>query len=124
MKVLGVDWGSVRVGLALGSTEVGLADPVGDVQASLAENRIGKYWHDEGLDLIVVGVAEGKSADRAREFARSLSKKGFTVSLQDETLSTQEVQERMGKIKTEKRARIEHSLVAALILERWFEKQR
>lgn len=91
MKYLGVDWGEKKIGLALGSSETGLALPSGIVDDF---EHIEKLCRDEEIDVIVVGVARMRGGkwevgDELRGFVERLRRiEGVRVELTDERLTT------------------------------------
>jgi putative Holliday junction resolvase len=136
MRAAAVDFGSVRVGLAV-ADEIGLLahprpfldgrDPprvLRDHAALAAE---------EGIDVFVVGLPrrlegkEGPSARRAREFASALRKAtGVRVVLLDEWLTTREAKGRLrdqGLNEREQRGRID-SAAAAVLLQSYLDAER
>ena len=110
VRVLGIDFGQRRIGLALSDATATLARPWKTVaagetpraSAELVANivhavRAGNEPDAEDLDLIVVGVPKrlsGEDTDQsqpAREFVAALQKSsGMTVHAQDERLSSHE----------------------------------
>ena len=102
-RVLGVDAGERRVGVALSDQSRLLASPVGvfDRRAGLAPvlDALTDLVRRESVDEMVVGLplnadgSEGPQARRARDFARVASRVvGVPVSLWDERLSTREAE--------------------------------
>lgn len=110
MRVLGVDFGRRRIGLALSDASATLARPwktvaAGDTPHASAELvariveavRAGREPDADALDLIVVGLPRrlnGEDTDQsapAREFAAALEAScGVDVRSQDERLSSHE----------------------------------
>jgi putative pre-16S rRNA nuclease len=133
VRVLAIDLGSVRVGIAI-SDELGLMAhprphlPAGDPKALLAALR--QLALDEGIDRFVVGLprhlngAEGRGARDARRFAALLGKHtGLPVALVDEWLSTREAHARLregGNKQRDTRDRID-SAAAAILLQSWLD---
>jgi putative Holliday junction resolvase len=103
VKVLGVDWGRARIGVAV-SDETGLlARPLATVSApsrAAAAAEVGRLAAREGAQEIVVGLplnmdgTEGDSARSARAFSEVLASCGLPVTLWDERLSTVEGERR------------------------------
>ena len=98
MKLLGVDYGEKRVGLAV-TDELGiLAHPRGSVPRKCAAGEIENLAREEGVEEVVVGLplnmdgTEGPQAAIAREFADELRGRGLKVALFDERLSTVQAQ--------------------------------
>jgi putative Holliday junction resolvase len=133
VRVLAIDLGSVRVGIAI-SDELGLMAhprphlPGGDAKALLA--LIHRLALDEGVDRFVVGLprhlngAEGRGARDARRFAAALEKLStLPVTLVDEWLSTREAHARLregGSKQRDTRERID-SAAAAVLLQSWLD---
>ncbi|HWA75053.1 MAG TPA: Holliday junction resolvase RuvX [Polyangiaceae bacterium] len=136
MRAAAVDFGKVRIGLAVGD-ELGLMahprphldgrDPLKVVRelASLAAA--------EGIGIFVVGLprgldgAEGPAARRARKFAQRLKlASGVKVVLRDEWLTTREAKGRLsaqGLSEREQRQRID-SAAAAVLLQSYLDGER
>ena len=107
MTWLGVDLGDARVGLALSDPELTFAHPIGNVPAYGDSfhvlDEVVAIVEDEHVDHVVVGLPlllsgeEGRSARKARRWARNLAARleaasdgrpAPTVSLVDERLTT------------------------------------
>jgi putative holliday junction resolvase len=133
VRVLAIDLGSVRVGIAI-SDELGLMAhprphlPGGDAKALLA--ALQRLAVDEGVDRFLVGLprqlngAEGRSARDARRFASALARQTkLAVTLVDEWLSTREAHARLregGNKQRDTRSRID-SAAAAVLLQSWLD---
>lgn len=92
-KILGVDWGRRKIGLAL--SHGFLAQPFGVARVSSLEEGIEKVVRVvrvEKVDNVVVGVSEGEMGEEQRNFARGLKGelRNVPVGVWDETLSTYE----------------------------------
>ncbi len=83
MKVLGVDLGLARTGIAISDCNQVLASPfcvIKEKDSEVLAQRVGQICADEGIQRIVVGLpknmdgSEGASAQNARTFADLLSK--------------------------------------------------
>lgn len=99
MRVLGVDYGSARVGLALGDTETRIAAPWSVVSRKDDQQIIGavlELMQKEGIDLVVVGLPrplanQNRETDQARvilSFIDRLRAKGVNVQEENETWSS------------------------------------
>jgi putative Holliday junction resolvase len=100
VRVLGVDPGSKRIGLALSDEEARIAFPHSVVErgeggAAHAIARVADVARSEGVTHIVVGLplrldgTEGPEAKRARAFADALGRAtGLPVELVDERMTT------------------------------------
>jgi putative Holliday junction resolvase len=134
MRAAAVDFGTVRVGLAVGD-ELGLLahprpyldgrDPGKVVQELAALART------ENIDVFLVGLPknldgrEGLSARRARRFARMLAAASSArVVLVDERLSTREASQRLAEQGLDTRAQRERvdSAAAAVMLQSWLDR--
>lgn len=125
--VLGFDFGTRRIGTALGQRITGTARPLATVAVRDgrpdwdAIGRLVAQWRPEavvvGLPLNMDGTAQEMTA-RARRFGRQLEGRyGVAVHLVDERLSTREAARRLeeaGRPVTEL-----DPLAAAIILETW-----
>lgn len=123
MTVIGFDFGESKIGVAKGSTESGLAEPVETISAgpriSQEIQRIIRSFHPRHL---VVGVSEGTSGRAAQRFAEDLKRQtGLPVSLMDETVSTKEAEVAVRHKPRSRRALLSHAAAAAIILERWLQ---
>ncbi len=135
MRVLAIDLGSVRVGVAV-SDELGLMAhprphlPAGNTKALLA--ALVQLAREEGVERFIVGLprhlngSEGRGARDARLFAAALAKQSaLPVALVDEWLSTREAHARLregGNKQRDTRGRID-SAAAAVLLQSWLDGQ-
>lgn len=123
MKYLGVDFGLKRVGLA--ASDGLLASPLKVLTGKNVEDLTGKVkqaLEKENVDMVVVGLPEGKMATMVKKFARALKNFGVKVILSDETLSTQTAIKLMIEMGVPKRKRaINDSMAAALILQNYLD---
>lgn len=133
MRVAAIDFGKVRVGLAVCDELGALAHPRPHLDARnlkallLALTQIAR---DEPLERFLVGLPrsldgrEGAPARRARKFAELLGKTtGLPVDMVDEWLTTREAQARLhaqGLDAKKSRDRID-SASAAVLLQSWLD---
>lgn len=121
MKVLGIDYGRKKIGVAL--SENSLAEPYGVIKVKTlgqAIQKVEQVVQVEQVEEVVIGLSEGKMGEEAKKFGEELEKKlRIPVNFQDETLSTQEAQElsRKAGIKMKKRQKLEDAYSATLILQ-------
>lgn len=122
-RVLGIDYGLKRIGLALG--EAGLAQPLLVVKNNSATVRkIKALCQEHEVGEIVIGLPEGKIVPPVKKFAKKLSQQtGIPVSFQDETLTSQEAIAKMIEAGKGKKARQEKAdaFAAALILQAYLD---
>lgn len=118
MRWLGVDYGSVRVGIAICDPDERLAVPYEIVPAAAAAPALRAIAAREGIGGFVVGLpliadgAEGTMAEAARRFGERLRRMtGLPVEYADERYSTWEAEQRAG------RDRPADDLAATLILQ-------
>ncbi|MAC19381.1 MAG: Holliday junction resolvase RuvX [Phycisphaerae bacterium] len=132
MRVLCVDLGDVRTGLAAGDDIVGLVQPLSvlvERNADLRLEKIAKAIDEHGADLMVVGLpinmddTEGPRAIAARAFGAALAERtGLPVEFHDERLSSFEADDSLkGSGLTRKgKKKIQDAVAAATILQDWF----
>ena len=101
--VVGLDHGSRRIGIAVGSEETGqaFARPALHRRAAIADlDRIEALTRAEGASTVVVGLprnmdgSEGRQAAAARAFGAELLARGLAVVFVDERLTSWEAGER------------------------------
>jgi putative Holliday junction resolvase len=135
MRVLGVDFGFRRIGLATAETDVKLATPRPQIVASGALKRdagvIGTIAASEDVSLVVVGLPlesdgnEGRMARICRQLAGYLSELGLEVRLIDESMTSVEAERSLqGQgLKASRRKKLRDSEAACLILERYMDEE-
>lgn len=121
MRILAVDYGTRRIGLAVG--EAGVASPrprieAGNTRAQDAE-RIASIARAEQVALVLVG----REGPRVDELIPALEAHGLRVERVDESLTSAEAWQKMREagIKAARRKRLVDSEAACRILERYFE---
>jgi putative holliday junction resolvase len=134
-RVLGLDLGDVRIGVAISDDERRLAVPLGTVLAGAPQDlkAIGALVRENDVTLVVVGhplSMSGRSGPRARqveELAGALrSFLPVPVVLQDERLSTVLAERNLraaGFTGRERRRAVDRS-AAAVILQSWLDEHR
>lgn len=122
MRYLGVDYGLKKIGLALSEGQVASIYKVIDVSSLKdALTKVKKIIHDEKIDRVVIGIAEGESAKIAKKFSKSLSKE-ITVIETDETLSSKQAKSMMIELHVgQKRRSKEDAFAAAIILQNFLD---
>lgn len=131
MRVLGIDFGIKRVGLALSDPDGSMAFPLATVERTEKGGRDALFAElldvvaREGVETVVVGwpaPAEGRDSLTARQasnFAVSLSRRvSVPVKLMDETLSSEEALDdlRAAGVKKSRRKAVLDQQAAVLIL--------
>jgi len=133
-RVLGVDLGSARIGLAVSDPEGLLAQPLDVVSNDgNALDVVAEAVATSGASEIVVGLpmnmngTSGPEAQAAEAFAARLRERtGLAVTLWDERLSTVEAERTMrsgGTNARKQRGRVD-KVAAAIILQSFLESRR
>lgn len=134
---LGIDYGTKRIGLAIGDDRSAMASPVATVaargglddQARDVLRAAGAYDVDE----LVVGLpmnmddSEGKQARITRRFGEALARiSGLAVHYVDERLSTHTAEEliRPAELTRKKRKAVKDAVAAQVILQSFFDERR
>lgn len=124
MSVLGIDFGQVKIGLALADGP--LAEPLGVISAKDdPAAKIKQICDVQRVEKIVIGVPGGKLARKVRLFAEEVARiTGLPLEFEAETLTTQEAQKKLrqtGK-SAKKRRKIEDAAAAAIILQAFLDR--
>lgn len=135
-RIMGLDYGSVTVGVAL-SDELKITAQGLEVIRRKDENklrrtlaRIEEIIKEYDVEGIVLGFPKhmndsvGKRCELTMEFAKKLQQRtGLNVEFQDERLSTVEAHNIMieGNVRREKREQIVDMVAATIILERYLD---
>ena len=127
-RVIGIDPGGRRIGVAVGDDETGMAFARPIVRAGAhAPDAIARIAAAEGTRRVVVGLplnmdgSEGSQAGLARAFGVRLEAAGLLVTFADERLTTwSATQDRTGQRRSQPDADAIDSAAAALILEQYF----
>jgi len=115
MKLLGIDYGKRKIGIAVADGNLSKPLKVIRINSFLdAADKIKRLVADLGIEKIVVGISEGKMSKECIEFAKLLGADTF-----DETLSTQDAQNLsiLAGIKRKKRRNMEDAYAASIILQ-------
>jgi putative holliday junction resolvase len=128
MRVMGVDPGMKRVGLAVGDTEVGLASPLRTLQRTSDDALVAALTaaaRELEAECIVVGLPvrmnglEGPEAKRARRLCKALALASqLRVVPWDERLTTSLAERQLrasGKKGADKRSRIDQAAATVLL---------
>ncbi len=134
MRVLGVDYGRVRLGLALSDEDGILASPlpalarsrrdVDDIVRLTREREVGRVV--VGLPLLMSGK-DGTMAEEARAFAAQIADRTrLPVDLLDERWTSSEAERAMleGNLSRERRKELRDGLSAVLILQAYLAGHR
>jgi putative Holliday junction resolvase len=135
-RILGLDLGSKRIGLALSDVELPIALPEGALaRKGLAHDlaALTALARERGVVRIVVGLPihmngrKGPEAQAAEAFARALAEAtGLPVDMQDERWTTVEADRALratGHRARERRAHVD-AVAASLLLRAYLERRR
>jgi putative Holliday junction resolvase len=125
-RILAVDFGEKRIGLATGDTAGGLATPRRTISRSSddeAVREIGRFCREEQIEALLVGIprspegVESAIAPRIRSFAEKLARAvSLPVELHEETLTSDEAARRLRGRRS--RTGLD-AAAAAVLLEDW-----
>ncbi len=135
-RALGIDPGTVRIGLALSDLLGITAQPIEYLERVGSRrdlNNLSECVRDHEVRTVVIGLPltlageEGPAARASREMAEGLARRlpGVRIELWDERLTTVQAERTMvaGKARRAKRRQRIDSLAAALILQSWLDAQ-
>lgn len=127
MKILGIDYGRKKIGLAIGDTQSRFAEPFGVIRSESSGEAMGKVVQVvqvEKVEQVVLGISEGEMAKETRDFGKLLQEKlEIPIEFQDETLTTHEAQRLSieSGMKRKKRRAMEDAYSATLILQSYLD---
>ena len=134
-RVLGLDLGEARIGVAISDDDRRLAVPLGTVRTGAPADvkAIAAIAKEQGITEVVVGMPlqlsgrAGDAAEHARTFAEVLRQAlGLPVSLQDERLSTVEAERGLAAagVRGRERRRVVDQAAATVILQAYLDRRR
>ena len=128
MKLLGLDYGEAKIGLAIGDIESGVATPYGIIKNLGWNNAISEIKNicdKEGIAKIIIGVPvnpnslDSEPIRKIENFILQLKEKtGLEVEGKDERFSTQEAQKLIAKNRAH-----DDDVAAMLILQNYFDSK-
>ncbi len=132
MKVLAVDYGSKRIGLALGDTSLGIALPLEGIENKGEKTLqiIADKVKELGAHIILIGLPltpMGKEGQRAKEVMdfseklRDFLHEDVEIILWDERYTTKEAYRLMQGVSIKRREKLKDSLSAYIILLEYIE---
>lgn len=125
MRILGIDYGRRKIGLATATSMLAEAYRVVRVESiDEAINKVEKVAKIEQVEKVVVGVSEGKMGKESEDFAEKLGEKlNIPVETFNETLTSQEaiIKSIEAGIKRSKRTKLEDAYAAALMLQNYLD---
>jgi putative Holliday junction resolvase len=115
MRIAGIDYGTVRIGVAVADTEVGIASPAANYtrrSETLDAQYFVRFSNDERIGRFVVGLpvhlhgGESQKSSEARSFGKWLGEvTGVPVEYFDERFTTSEADELLNAAKLTKKQR-------------------
>lgn len=133
MRIAGIDYGTVRIGIATADTSIGIAGPYA-TYARRSDAADANYFQrlvaDEGIDRFVVGLPvhlsgqESEKSTAARAFGAWLEQQtGTPVDFFDERYTSVEAEEMLNtaKLTKKKRANRRDQLAAQIMLTAYLE---
>ena len=123
MNILGLDYGTKRIGVALAATS--LAEPLTIIpNNSHAFKTIKSLVNHQQIDLVIIGLSEGNMAQKTRNFADQLQPIiNVPIKFFDETLTSQETSLKLLHLRRRARSLPQDAYQAALILQRFLDSQ-
>jgi putative Holliday junction resolvase len=133
--ILAFDFGTRRIGVAVGEAATGMAHPLTTIAAERKDERFGAIgkliaeWHPT---LLLIGLpthadgSEHAMTASARRFARSLEGRfGIAVALADERYTTHAAAEALHEagVNTREQRGVRDSVAAQLILQDWLDQR-
>lgn len=135
-RVLGIDYGRKRIGLALTDPLRTVATPLETVDGESvkkATRRIREILSGQEVSEIVVGLPLhmngdfGELAEAATAFGEKLGKQipGLVVHMWDERMSSAEAERalRLGDAKADRKKQLRDQLAAQIVLQSWLDAQ-
>ncbi len=136
-KILGIDYGRARIGLALSDLSHILASPHGKIKTGKSHKdssrALLKIIEENSVEQIVIGLPlllSGKDSEttlNVRAFAEELKKiSQLPITLWDERLTSKEVERTMMEAKVNRKKRAAHvdTLSATLILQSYLDSPK
>jgi len=106
-RLLGIDLGARRIGLAVADTEAGSVRPLATIARGTAgrdERTLGAVVREQRIDELVVGLpchldgSEGEQATASRRWAsEALTALGLPIAWRDERLTSSRAEDRLGR---------------------------
>jgi len=129
MRVLGIDYGTKRIGVAIGDSEAKVAVPLATLEMKNVKlkmqnvvSEIVRIMKEEDIELVVMGQGgKGSMEAKVREFAQRL-RKFVPVEIVDEHFTTVQVERAMKGYGKARKGIDKDAAAAALILQGWLDR--
>lgn len=125
MKILSVDFGTKKIGLAFSCGY--LAEPLKTLDFINYQKTaavIAKIIQEKQINKVILGIPEGKLKEKSQLLAQEIKKAvNIPIVLYDETLTSVEAREKLKETKKSwrKRKEQEHEFAACLILQEYLD---
>ena len=119
MRILGIDWGEKKIGLAI--SETSFAEPFGVVGSF---DELKEIIKKEGVGKVVLGLPEGEHQEKVKELGGRIEKElNVPVTFRSEILTTRQALEKAIEAgKPRKSRRDLNALSATLILQEYLDE--
>jgi putative holliday junction resolvase len=135
VRIIGLDHGARRIGIAIGDTETGMAFARPALQRRNLDHDlalVGELCTSEGAGLVVIGLplnmdgSEGGQAAAARAFGEGLAGIGLAIAYEDERLSSWQAAEDLssGARQADRESGELDSAAARVILQQYLDARR
>ena len=132
---MGIDYGTVRIGVAVSDELEIAAHPAPTVLVDGTEfDRLAEIVRERNVELIVLGLplnmdgTEGTASRKVRSFAKHLKRElhGTPIVMQDERLTSCQAHEALSLLRArpDERRREVDRMAAQIILQRYLERRR
>ncbi len=126
MKILGIDYGRAKIGIAVGVN--GFSEPLKVIRVENfvdAVSKIKKLIEIENPEKVVVGVSEGVMGEESKKFQSAINNHQSAIVFDsfDETLSSQDAQRlsQEAGIPQKKRHEMEDAYAASIMLQNYLD---
>tara|TARA_A100001037_G_C15151697_1_gene639698 strand:+ start:6593 stop:6997 length:405 start_codon:yes stop_codon:yes gene_type:complete len=131
-RILGVDYGDRRIGLALSDLEKIIASPFKTIQNKDSLNSLATIIDEQDVESIVIGLPIGlKGQDtiqtlKVREYVKKLESFNCPIYLEDERLTSVAAQKSLieQNLKTGHNKSIIDKRAASILLQQFLDKQK
>ena len=137
MKILGIDYGLARIGLAISDQSETIAGPVGTVSEDYLPKQLKKVCaiaREQKAEKLVIGLpknmdgSEGRLSAQIREFAQQLAQMlGLLYEFIDERLTTVSAHQYLNTANvrgSKKRKNVVDTVAAVIILQNYLDKTK
>ncbi len=134
-RILGIDYGSARIGLALSDPTHLIASPLETITFSSEKDLIAQLREKidaQEVEEVVVGMpfrmkgGDSRQTESVRKFVRALKKAGISAKEEDERLSSVSAKRALieQELKMEKDKGLVDQTAAAIMLQQYLDKKR